>query len=426
MSMRLRHVATLNPLVGGLSWADVGTEISFIPLDCVWPDDRFDASQTVEFAGATESYSSVAEGDLLVPKVSPTFAHGRACIAVGLKNGRALATSEVFVLRPKDQDAVRFLKYRLLARDFLSEGQASWAGVAGLKRISADFVRDVRLDRDAWSRRVEVSDFLDGECARIRALTTELTEMSRALVASEAEHVASVLGVYPEVPLRFRLTRIDQGWSPECEARVAEPGAWGVLKVGSVNYGRFRPEEHKRLPDALEPRPSVEARIGDVLMSRANTRDLVGSVAQVDDLGQRRLMMSDKHYRLHMTPDLDPTFATLALNSRRVRDQIEIATAGASSSMQNISLDVVRRLSIPDVPVEEQRLVVARIGAIRDRLQTAAAEARGTRDVLAEYRNALITEAVSGRLDVSKLGASRMTECLAASREGGRPEVLSS
>jgi type I restriction enzyme S subunit len=423
--MRLRHVAKVNPPVDGLGRADAGTDVSFIPLEGVWADNRFDPSRIVQFDGETASYNPVAEGDLLVPKVSPTFAHGRTCVASGLANGRALATSEVFVVRPNNPDATAFLKYRLLARDFLSEGRASWTGVAGLKRISADFLRDVRLDPEAWVRRVDIANFLDVECPRIAELTAELERMDRSLKASESDIVAAMLNGFVEVPLRFRLARIDQGWSPECEARLAEAEEWGVLKAGCVNHGQFRPLEHKRLPNELIPRLSAEVRVGDVLMSRANTRDLVGSVARVDDLDGRRLLMSDKHYRLHLTSNLDPKFAASVLNSRRVRDQIETATAGASSSMQNISLDVVRRLRIPDVPVDEQTRIVGRMESLRAKTDAATAEAQALTEALAEYRDALITEAVTGTLDVTKLGASRMAESLAAVCEGERPEVLS-
>src|SRR5690606_22271243 len=79
--------------------------------------------------------------------------------------------------------------------------------------------------------------------------------------------------------IRFRrvIKRIEQGWSPPSENRPVQPGEWGVLKVGCVNRGRFRPEEHKALPPGVEPRPELEVRDGDLLMSRGNTHDLVGS-----------------------------------------------------------------------------------------------------------------------------------------------------
>jgi type I restriction enzyme S subunit len=81
--------------------------------------------------------------------------------------------------------------------------------------------------------------------------------------------------------LKFCLRGIEQGWSPACENRPAELHEWGVLKVGCVNGTAFNPDEQKALPPDLEPIPELEIKPGDVLMSRANTRELLGSASVV-------------------------------------------------------------------------------------------------------------------------------------------------
>ncbi len=421
---RLKNVAVLNPAVPGLRARCAGIDVSFLSLDRIWSDERFDASQTVEFSGDVQSYNPVAEGDILLPKVSPTFAHGRAAIALGLVNERALATSEVFVIRPFDSRDAPYLQYRLRAADFLSEGQASWTGVAGLKRVSANFVMNTRISDLAWERRHRIAAFLDRECAHIRALLNELHGLLDALEAHECDIVARVIGPHATVPLRYRLIGIDQGWSPECESRPAEEGKWAVLKTGCVNYREFRPMEHKRLPDALVPRFSAEIHAGDLLMSRANTRELVGSVALVGDTAGRHLMMSDKLYRLRCTYALRPAFAAVALQGRAVREQIEIAASGASSSMQNISQDLVRSLRIPDLSVDEQERVVIAMDVRASRLRVAREGIQRFSLSLAEYRDSLITEAVTGTLDVTNISERQMEESAHAVMEGYEPEVL--
>jgi type I restriction enzyme S subunit len=66
--------------------------------------------------------------------------------------------------------------------------------------------------------------------------------------------VARLVHAWPKVCLRYRLDNVDQGWSPECRSRPAEEDEVGVLKVGCVNYGRFRPEENKALPPTTQPK----------------------------------------------------------------------------------------------------------------------------------------------------------------------------
>jgi type I restriction enzyme, S subunit len=157
--------------------------------------------------------------------------------------------------------------------------------------------------------------------------------------------------------LKFALRALEQGWSPSCENRPAEEGEWGVLKVGCVNGAEFDPMENKALPADLQPIPSLEIRSGDILMSRANTRELLGSAALVRDTPPR-LLLCDKLYRLTIDPAVvDASFLVWALGSRFARDQLERDATGASSSMQNIAQSVVRELLLPMPDLEEQRAI---------------------------------------------------------------------
>jgi type I restriction enzyme S subunit len=202
--IRLRYVAAVNPPVPGLRRSAKGKEVSFLPLDHIWADDRFDPSDAVEFTGDVQSYNAVAEGDLVVPKVAPTFTHGRVAIATGLVNGLALATSEVFVVRPHDGTARRFLKYRLIASDFRQEGEASWVGVAGLKRVSSEFLKDVRISPSAWRSRSEIAEFLDCECTRIDELCDEIARTAAVAFEPTLASLATELEPWPRLRIGHR------------------------------------------------------------------------------------------------------------------------------------------------------------------------------------------------------------------------------
>lgn len=128
------------------------------------------------------------------------------------------------------------------------------------------------------------------------------------------------LGEVPEhwalVPIKRVLQSIEQGWSPQCEAATAEPGEWGVLKVGCVNGGKFNAQENKALPAELTPDERLAIRRGDVLVSRANTRELVGSAA-IAERDYSNLLLCDKLYRLRVNVSLcDPAFLARYLVGR--------------------------------------------------------------------------------------------------------------
>ena len=56
---------------------------------------------------------------------------------------------------------------------------------------------------------------------------------------SGIEWLGPVPAHWEVLPIKRLLLSIEQGWSPQCENFPANPGQWGVLKVGCVNGGNF-------------------------------------------------------------------------------------------------------------------------------------------------------------------------------------------
>lgn len=114
-----------------------------------------------------------------------------------------------------------------------------------------------------------------------------------------------------------------------------------------------------------------------------------------------KLILCDKLYRLELHPDwVLPDYAVLALRSDLSRRQIELGASGASSSMQNISQDVVRELLLAFPPLQEQRAIVEKAGQIRNACGTLAEHVGEHIARLREYRSSLISAAVTGQLDL--------------------------
>jgi type I restriction enzyme S subunit len=425
--VRLRYVARLNPPVPGLAREDAGIEVSFLPLDRIWEDDRFDPSGTIEFNGDVQSYNPVAEGDVLLPKVSPTFAHGRVAIARGLANSRGLATSEVFVIRARDADGARFLRYRLRATDFRLEGQASWTGVAGLKRVSADFVRDTAIDEAAWGRRAVVADFLDRECDRIRRLDDAIERAGRRAAANHWEAAYGRL-VEPEGGKSSRLVDLTGpvvagAWGDEAGSAGGDALCYRVADFDRLTIST-RPGKTERsvTPDALR---RLALAPGDLLMEKSGggTNSPVGFVVRYaqDDA---QAICSNFIGRIRPDGRADPLYLVHVFGAlygmRRNEPYVKQVTG-----IQNLDVHGYLRLRVPYQDLAAQRL----IGSEEEQRLAAVIRSREEFDQLRasllEYRDALITEAVTGKLDVARLSEQQMDESAHAAMEGERPEVLS-
>jgi len=232
-----------------------------------------------------------------------------------------------------------------------------------------------------------------------RAVTRGL-DASVAMKDSGVEWLGSVPRHWAVERLKFCMRKIEQGWSPQCENRQAELGEWGVLKVGCMNMGVYDESENKALPPLLEPELALEVRVGDVLMSRSNTVELVG-MGGIAHRTQERILLCDKLYRIVFDTDrLRPDYAVYLLRSRPTRLQIERDATGASSSMKNISNDTVRNLLFGIPPIEEQDRLIAHIRQSWDRIEQAHAAVQLQITKLCEYRQALISAAVTGKIAV--------------------------
>ncbi len=164
------------------------------------------------------------------------------------------------------------------------------------------------------------------------------------------------------------VSRFDAGVSVNGGDRAASTSEFGVLKVSAVTEGTFLPEENKVIEGAELARASLNPKPNRLVMSRANTPNLVGASAYV--VGEHpNLFLSDKLWQLEPHHDVDFSMRWLGfvLGSPAFRKRLgEIAT-GSSHSMKNISKESVMQLLVPVPPVEEQ----GRIAGVLDAWDTA-------------------------------------------------------
>lgn len=170
-----------------------------------------------------------------------------------------------------------------------------------------------------------------------------------------------------EVPVGWEWVRFgdlvnasDAGWSPTCIGSPRRSGFWGVLKVSAVSWGAFNASANKELPANLSPRPQYEVKDGDFLLSRANTEELVARSVVVGK-AEPMLMLSDKIIRLDVSSLVSRVFLNLCNNASHSRAHYIANASGTSSSMKNVSRDVVLRGAVPLPPLAEQTRIVTRV-----------------------------------------------------------------
>jgi hypothetical protein len=284
-----------------------------------------------------------------------------------------------------------------------------------------------------------IADFLDTQTAKLdtlvaqkRALIEKLKEKHTALISRTVTRglppeAARAAGLNPcpemkrsgvdwigDVPKHWRLTRlkfvvpmIEQGWSPDCDSRASEGDECGVLKAGCCNNGRFNANENKALPPDVEPLPKLEVHPGEVLMSRASgSEELIGSAALVPPNTRPHLFLSDKTYRLRADERVVvPSHLVCLLQSSIGRFQIRRAISGASGLAKNITQNDVKNFWFAIPPIKEQHTIGAFLAREAIKIDQMVAEVEVAIERLLEYRIALVTAAVTGKIDVQNWAA---------------------
>ncbi|WP_434105231.1 restriction endonuclease subunit S [Klebsiella quasipneumoniae] len=151
----------------------------------------------------------------------------------------------------------------------------------------------------------------------------------------------------------------EAGWSPQCEPHPRNGDDWGVLKISSVTWGEFNPEENKALPVKLEPRQEYEVKGKDFLLSRANTSELVARSVVVPQTVPKHLMLSDKIIRFQFSDLLDVNYINIVNNSMLSREYYGMVAGGTSASMKNVTRNQVSLLPVALPPNNEQKKIIS-------------------------------------------------------------------
>ena len=338
--------------------------------------------------------------------------------AVGLTSSREagmIASHRFPTFLPRDG---RSVDTEFLRRFFLTQlgvrllGDASPGGAGRNRTLNQKLLEQIPIPVPPLAEQQKIASILssvDDAIEASQAVIDQLQVVKKAMMAElltkglpgrHKKFKQTELGQVPEewevMPLGELLEGIDGGWSPLCEASPAGPDDWGVLKVSAASWGEFRQNENKKLPSTLAPRPALEVKAGDLILSRANTPELVGRSVLVRQT-RPRLMLSDKLLRLRSRSKLvDAAFLNLVLGTPQSRAQIEDGASGTSRSMRNISQEKLRTVVVPVPSTSEQREIAMIIDACSDRIIGDGKCFVG----LAQLKSALISVLLTGEVRV--------------------------
>jgi type I restriction enzyme, S subunit len=164
------------------------------------------------------------------------------------------------------------------------------------------------------------------------------------------------------IPLRDLIEGLGQGWSPKCDLhREPKPDEWAIITTTAVQPMQYVNNQGKPLPKNLSPRPHIEIKPGDFLMTRKGPRNRTGVACLVRST-RHRLMVCDTVYRFRcLETRVKPAYLELALNSPAVVEEINRRKSGISDSGISLTHDKIGGVPIPLPPLTDQHRIVMEV-----------------------------------------------------------------
>jgi type I restriction enzyme S subunit len=406
MSTRLRHLARVNPATPGFDRLPSNGEVTFLPLEAVWPGNRLNVDRHRPKDQVSVGYTRFQEGDILVPKITPTFQADRTVIVTGLSDGIGVGTTELHVVRVGPSAHPLYIRYLLSSKPFLDEGEASMIGVAGQKRVPDECLRDLIVPVTDARRQRAIADYLDAETARIDALIEKKQRMVRLIDERDMSLLSTTL-----FPKKARFAPLGYFASLQSGLTIdgnRDPGHDWVtrpyLRVANVQAGWLDLDDITEVvvPASLAKRCAL--RPGDVLMTEGGDLDKLGRgtiwEAQLPDcLHQNHIFAVRTDPRR-----LDSRFLALLTGTSHARRYFE-STGVRTTNLASTNSSKILGLPVPVLPLDEQARMVDTFQGAAQHTSVLCDRLRRQIDLLAEHRQALITAAVTGEIDVPGVAA---------------------
>lgn len=424
---RLRFVGQLNPSKSETANLPRDTEVSFLPMEAVGDDGSLVLNRTRPLCEVESGYTYFCDGDVTVAKITPCFENGKGAVMRGLLGGIGFGTTELTVVRPHpERCSSEYLHWLFMSAPFRKLGEASMYGAGGQKRVPDDFIRDFAIAFPDRAEQTAIAAFLDRETGKIDALVAEQEKLI-ALLKEKRQAVIShavAKGLNPNAPIKPSgiewLGDVPAHWEVIALGRITvdkcdgpfgsglksehyvEAGA-RVIRLQNIKGGYFDDRDAAFIDfDYFETEMTGhDVRGCDVLIAGlGDDKNTVGR-ACVAPAGIEPGMVKADCFRFRLMADRAYSeFVAWALTVGSVFDAGTLSS-GSTRSRIPLSDMASRKIPLPDLREQGD---VSRFVAERNReFDSLMSEANRAITLLKERRSALISAAVTGRIDVRGL-----------------------
>lgn len=354
--------------------------------------------------------TEVFANDLLISRLNSPI--GRACLVPDL-NSRVVTSVDNVIMRPNSRFSKRYLVYLFSSNEYINNNENLARG-ATMQRISRGLLGNIRvIVPETFEEQEKIADYLDIEVGRIDNLISEkenfiklLSEKRQALIS----HVVTK-GLNTNVPMKESgvewIGEIPEHWkvgalgyygsvtsgsTPDRSNESFWNGDIPWIKTGEIKYNIITSTEEKVTEKALSGSSIRLSPKGTILMAMYGQGNTRGRVA---------ILGIDSTY--------NQACAAITLNSQLFNSFLfnyyiaayeHLRMEGNLTSQTNLNAEIIKKFKVVVPPIKEQREIVSFLESNLKKYDNLKEETLQSIELLKEHRMALISAAVTGKIDV--------------------------
>ena len=352
----------------------------------------------------------IQKGDTVISTVR-TYLKSIATVEDDEEN--LIASTGFAVFRPNDSLSKEYFGYLAASSGLVGQIVAMSVGVS-YPATNAYNIAQLRVPIPPADEQKEIANFLDEKTAHIDGLIEKKRKLLKLLAEKRSAIITNAVtkGINPEAPMKDSgidwLGQIPEHWmvfplkyvatfNDETLSENTPPDfEFNYVDISSVKYGRGIVDREKI---TFEEAPSRARRViqkGDTVISTVRT--YLKSIATVED-DEENLIASTGFAVFRPNDSLSKEYFGYLAASSGLVGQIVAMSVGVSYPATNAYN--IAQLRVPIPPADEQNAIETYIKTNLSKTDVTSEKVKEVIEYLQEYRSALITEAVTGKIKVA-------------------------
>lgn len=362
------------------------------------------------------SNSLLAKGDIVFADTSEDI-DGSGNFTQLVSDTVTFAGYHTIIARPFERENSRFYAYLLDCKELRSQVRHAVKGVKVFS-ITQAILRNLSIWLPSKDEQAQIATFLDHETAKIDNLIEKQQQLIELLKEKRQAVISHAVtkGLNPDVPMKDSgvewLGKVPEHWTiAQLKFNTIEmqTGPFGsqlhaedyvvdgipLINPAHMNAGMIIPDPKITVDEATQERLGRhKLSEGEIIFSR---RGELGRCAVVKKNNEGWLCGTGS-LKAKLTKKIIPDYAYTLISSEGVVSELTLESKG--STMANLNTETLGRIRLPVPPISEQEAILDYIKIISDKYDYLIRSADTAIRLMQERRTALISAAVTGKIDV--------------------------